>query len=281
MRASFRKVIFLILLFSFLFISACSSDSDDSSDSSSGGQVSQGGACGAFNFSREKIANGEVCSVSQNQASPLVRLLINTSRGTGVCTGAVVDNDKILTAAHCLEGTVIGVSVQISSRTIPASRYVIPQTYRDEQIGGGIVGFDDIGIVFTSEPIGISPMAILVSESPRVGEEAFIGGYGETEPGSLDARPRAGKAIITNVNANHITIRFEGNQAHPCRGDSGGPLVVDRNGRKVITGVVAQSAPEVSPDVICRPGDITLYTNVRAQTVLNFLGRFAPDAPAL
>ncbi len=269
----------LVLLYLVFSVFACSSDSDKDGDSSSG-NVSQQNACAAFNFAREKIANGEVCTVA-SENSPLVRLLINSLRGTSICSGAIIDNDKVLTAAHCVEGTILGITIQTTAGNVSASRYVFPSTYRDEVVGGGVVGFDDIAIVFSAEAMGISPMPILISESPRVGEEASVGGFGETSPGSLDARPRAGNVIVAGVDQNHITVRFEGNQSHPCQGDSGGPLVVGRSGSRVVTGVVSQSAPGVRPDQICRPGDITLYTNVRAQTVLDFLGRYAPDAPAL
>jgi secreted trypsin-like serine protease len=271
----------LLLLFYCCFtIIACSSDRDDNGEDSSGTDVSMENACSAFSFARGKIANGQVCTPS-SQNSPLVRLVISSLGGTGVCTGVVIDNDKVLTAAHCVENDIFGISVQTTAGNFSASRFAFPSTYRDEVVSGGSLGFDDIAVVFTSESMGILPMPILVSESPSIGEEAFIGGFGETAPGALDARPRAGRAIVANVNQDHITIRFEGNQAHPCQGDSGGPLVVERAGSRVVTGVVAQSAPGVRIDQICRPGDITLYTNVRAPGVISFLGVHAPDAPAL
>jgi hypothetical protein len=266
----------LVLMMLVSLFGACSSSSDDNDSNTN---VPSLNACGAFNFSRTKIANGEVCSVSG--PSPLTRLVINSLEGQGVCTGVVIDNDKVLTAAHCVEGTVLGLSIETTSGPVPASRFVFPGSYRFEQTSQGPLGFDDIAIVFASRDMGIQPMPILVTQSPAVGEGAFVGGFGENSPGSLDQLPRAGNVIVTNVTTEHITIRFEGNQAHPCQGDSGGPLVVDRDGVKFITGVVSQSAPSVPEDRICRPGDITLYTNVRAPSVLGFLGTNAPNAPAL
>lgn len=266
----------LILLILISLLGACSSSSDNKDSNTN---VVSANACGAFNFSRTKIANGEVCSVSG--PSPLTRLLVNTLQGQGVCTGVIIDNDKVLTAAHCFEGTVLSVSIETTSGPVPASRFVFPNSYRFEQTNQGPLGFDDVAIVFASRDMGIQPMPILVTQSPGVGEAAFVGGFGENAPGSLDQLPRAGNVIVTDVSTDHITIRFEGNQAHPCQGDSGGPLVIDRDGVKFITGVVSQSAPGVPADRICRPGDITIYANVRAPSILGFLSTNAPNAPAL
>jgi hypothetical protein len=267
------------LLVSIVLVSllgACSSSSDDNDSNSN---VPSLNACNAFNFSRTKIANGEVCSVSGS--SPLTRLVVNTLQGQGVCTGVIIDNDKVLTAAHCVEGTVLSLSIETTSGPVPASRFVIPSSYRFEQTSQGPISFDDVAIIFASRDMGINPMPILATQSPMVGEAAFVGGFGENSPGSLDQLPRAGNVVVTDVTTDHITIRFEGNQAHPCRGDSGGPLVIDRDGVKFVTGVVSQSAPGVPEDRICRPGDITLYANVRAPSILGFLGTNAPNAPAL
>ncbi|HMO18522.1 MAG TPA: trypsin-like serine protease [Oligoflexia bacterium] len=273
--AKFQNFLVLFLVFlSFFLVSACSSDDDDSGSGSNNPGFSAG-ACSAFNFSRSKIVNGLTCSRSGNP-SPLVRLEIRSLQGQGVCTGMVIDNDKILTAAHCLEGTILSVNVETDVGVRTGARFAVPSTYRTNP-----VSIDDVAIVFTNESIGIQPRPILVSQSPSVGETGFIGGFGENARGQLDSTPRAGKAIVTNVTSNHVTVRFEGDQAHPCFGDSGGPLVVERGGVRPIVGVVSQSDPSVRPDTFCRPGDITLYTNMRAPSVLSFLAQFAPNAGAL
>jgi len=274
-----RLILSVFLSTTLFFLAACSSSDDDDSGSDNGSDLSAN-ACSAFNFSRSKIANGQTCSSSGNP-SPLVRLAIRALEGQGVCTGTVIDNDKILTAAHCLEGTILSIDVETDIGVRNGVSYVVPSTYRGEFSSFGEVAIDDIGIVFTSEAIGIAPSPILVSQSPAIGENAFIGGFGENKPGSLDATPRAGNVVIASVTPNHVFVRFEGDQAHPCRGDSGGPLVVTRSGANAIVGVVSQSDPSVDPDTICRRGDITLYTNVRSPSVLSFLAEFAPNAGAL
>jgi len=267
----------LILLSSI----ACSSDSDEGEDSNPVLPPSLTSSCGAFNFNR-KIANGEECRVGSTD-SPLVRLLISGLSGEGVCTGTVIDNNIILTAAHCLEGVILNITVETTAGNKAVENYAVPQTYRDVPSGNTTVAFDDVALIFTREAIGIQPMPLLITKSPAIGVSGFIGGYGETAPGSLDATPRAGRANVTSVTNDHVEVRFEGNQAHPCRGDSGGPLVVSEGilSTKAIVGVVSQSDPSVPEERICRPGDITLYTNLRSPSVLAFLGRFAPNAGAL
>ena len=271
----------LLILSIIVFLVSCSSDDDNGSESNQDSSTSSSReACNVFNFARQKIANGQVCTQS-GQNSPLVRLGIDSLQGSGVCTGAIIDNDKVVTAAHCLEGTILGVTIETTAGNKSGSRYIIPRTYRDENTSQGPVSFDDIAIVISSEPFGISPMPFLITQNPQIGETSFVGGYGENAPGVLDRLPRAGNAIIIDVNPNHVTIDFESDQAHPCRGDSGGPLVVKRGDVGAIVGVVSQSAPTVPFDLICRPGDRTLYTHVRGESVLRFLSDHAPDSGAL
>lgn len=254
-------------------LAACSSSSDDSDTDSGSGSLD---ACEAFNFARTKIASGEVCSVG-SQESPLVRLSISSFDGDGVCTGAVIDSTTILTAAHCFGPNVVSVTVETTNGNFTTSTFFVPSAYDDS----GDVAFNDVAIVRTNTPIGITPMPLLVSSDPTIGETAYIAGFGENSPGSIDDLPRAGDAVIASVTNQHIVIRYQGNQSHPCQGDSGGPLVVLRGNNRAIVGVVSQSDPSVDTDNICRPGDITLYTNLRTPPVLSFLNTVAPNAGAL
>ena len=264
------KIFSIVLCLSMLI--GCSSEQEDS-DSGSNGNLS---ACEAFNFARRKIASGEVCSLG-SQESPLVRLLINSFSGNGVCTGAVIDSNTILTAAHCLDGNVFSIIVETTNGNFTTSNFFIPNAYNDS----GDVAFNDVALVKTNTPIGINPYPLLITSDVIIGETAYIAGFGENKPGSIDDSPRAGDAVIAGVTSQHIVIRYQGDQSHPCQGDSGGPLVVVRGSFKAIAGVVSQSDPSVDSDNICRPGDITLYTNMRSSAVLSFLNSLAPNAGAI
>ncbi len=274
-----KSINLFLILITALGIISCTSSSDDKSDGGSSSDPTPSlslDSCQAFSFARTKIANGEVCSVG-NQNSPLVRLSIEGLGFTGVCTGTVIDRNTVLTAAHCLQGDIISVVVESTAGSFLSRNFFVPSSYDDS----GDVGIDDIGIVKTSIDIPINPLPLLLSSDPIIGESAYIGGFGERSPGSIDSSPRAGEVIVAGLTSNSVIVRFQGDQAHPCEGDSGGPLVVDRNGQRAIVGVVSQSDPSVRLDNICRPGDITLYTSLTKSSVLSFINQLAPNAGAL
>ena len=263
----------LVIGFVPILVSCSSSDKDKKDESPS--TLSQD-PCQAFSFARTKIANGETCSVGSGE-SPLVRLILNSFDGAAVCTGTVIDSHTVLTAGHCFEGGVLSVDIETTAGTFTTSNYQVAPTYN----GSGDIGTDDVAVVKTNESIPIAPVSLLLSENPTVGEEGFIGGYGEFAPGSIDSNPRAGKVVVAGLTDFEVVVRFQGEQSHPCQGDSGGPLIVVRNGQKAIVGVVSQSDPSVNVDNICQKGDITLYTGLRAPNVLNFIRAQAPNAGAL
>lgn len=255
-------------------VAACSSGSDKKSDTSTPDTSLD--ACQAFSFARTKIAQGEVCSVGSTN-SPLVRLSINSLSESGVCTGAVIDSNTILTAAHCIQGNVVSIDIETTAGTFTSQNFYYPQTYDDS----GEIGLNDIAIVKVNANIPITPLPLLLSADPTVGEVGYIAGFGETSPGAIDDSPRAGEVVVAGVTSRSVVVKFQGDQSHPCQGDSGGPLVVIRGGKQVIAGVVSQSDPSVSESNICKPGDITLYTSLRYPDVLSFIQSLAPNASAL
>jgi hypothetical protein len=264
-----------IVLLSTLLLNACSSSEDDKNNSNNNNNDNSSlDACSVFDLARTKISNGEVCSFGSAK-SPLVKIIVSSLEGTGLCTGSIISGNVVLTAAHCLENSVLNISVETSNGTFTAASYELAPGYF--QGAGAIPPSRDAAIITLTQSTGITPIDVLVSGSPRVGEDAFIGGFGAVDQDNDGgAIPRAGEAVIADVTSNHVVIRFQGDQAHPCFGDSGGPLVVERGGAPAVVGVVSASSPSVDPETICEPGDETLYTSVKDPTVEAFIRRLAP-----
>lgn len=281
MRTSATRFLFLAL--TCLFVSACGGGGGDSSDGGGGSGDFSRNACDTIGLARDKVANGAVCSAGENPLqSSMVRLRIASISGSeALCSGVVVDPFTVLTAAHCLARSPLTINIDTTGGTFRASAVALASDFSVQPspfFSDRDVFFNDIAIVFTEQALPVATSPILLSRAPIVGEEAVIAGFGEFNQGALDGVIRAGNVTVTNVTPNHIFISFQNDEAHPCSGDSGSPIFVFAGGVPAIAGIVSQSDPQVPSDLICRPGDITLYTNVQSNSSLNFLATFAPNA---
>lgn len=236
-------------------------------------------ACSAIGL---KVANGVACVPGDNPSeSSFVRLDIDGFFGNRTCTGVALDQTTVLTAGHCFEDDYFQIGVATYNGTVTASFAVLHPGFDSSGFESGGVIANDFALVITEQPMNINVSPILVSRAPIVGEEAVVAGFGLTSPNSSAGEMHAGNAIITDVTAQHVMIKFEGNQAHPCGGDSGSPLLVSAGGTFAIVGTVSQSDPSVPNSAICRPGDFTLYGNTQDASVLGFIESFAPGAVKL
>jgi secreted trypsin-like serine protease len=240
-------------------------------------------ACSVVGYQKSlKVANGEVCSAdSSGDTSSIVEVQITDAAGDQyTCTGTVISPTAVLTAAHCFELNVVLVEVVSTvrgSRQLQyAQSYRIHPDFRSTDAG---YYFNDVAVIVMNRPLSAPATPILLSREASQGEDAAVAGYGQVQDGvPTDGVLRAGRALIRDVTSDHIFISFTANESHPCRGDSGGALLVQEQGGPAIVGVVSQSDPSVSQEVICSLGDETLYTNIYNSTVSSFVLSVVPDA---
>lgn len=96
----FKSNLTTFFIFSLLTFNSCGGGGGSSSSDI---QDPAGGACNNIN----KITGGEVCDPF---FSPVVAVVGVNSRGTGIsiCSGTIITNSKILTAAHCFTSSAAG-----------------------------------------------------------------------------------------------------------------------------------------------------------------------------
>ena len=186
---------------------------------------------------------------------------------TVLCSGVAVGPSEVLTAGHCFRnGIFTTIVVRDDGSIVPAASVLLHPEYTEADSQGAI--FNDVAIVTTSTPHGLPTLPLLAPTSgqPESGDSVAVFGYGRDETGTIGAL-RMGVLPLDAVTPNHLITVYRGEGGNPCLGDSGGPAIwFDALGAPAIVGVVSTGSA-----TDCGAGDVTLYTNVQSDSVLNFL----------
>lgn len=222
-------------------------------------------ACGTIGLtSSPAIFNGAECPPA-NVSVVLLNMRDRTGFGVGACSGTVISERAILTAAHCLDDEVQLVRVFLGSGLeIAAESFAMHPAYRG-------AGPADVGVVMMREPIGRRPMPLLLSREARIGETAVIAGWGRNQ-NDVPATLRAGATTITAAGSALLETVFAANVSSICSGDSGGPILLNEGGAWAIGGVSSATS-----DNICNTGT-NFYVALRDAAVSSFVLDMVPDA---
>jgi V8-like Glu-specific endopeptidase len=218
-----------------------------------------------------RIINGEICGKDE---SPIVQLAITLSNGqSGSCTGTVISDTRVVTAAHCLATNLQGlprvtrVVILTGLRQIEANQYEFHPNWSPQN---NPLELNDIAIVATSSSIGTSIVPVLRSNNLQTGETALIAGYGLTEslvPEGL----RAGFITLNSISSVSIIASWNGNVSgsNSCNGDSGGPLLVKRGDVWYLAGITSNG--NATQCGVTEGSDVSRWTNITNSSNLSFI----------
>lgn len=229
------------------------------------------------------IVNGEVVKQTDPDATRSVLLIWEDKKGEQhLCSSSLIDNQTLLTAAHCVNEAVkmqavfytdvsCGSGYKRTLHAINVDKMIFHPEYKTDITNLSVLDENvDLGLVHLSRPAPANFPIFKISKAPEtLDSELFLYGFGITgtfQKDSLLLRKATVKRKFDDGEPNSYFINnglIFGQKDGPglCSGDSGGAVLMDDNGELVIASVNS----EVFTDADDTTGDLC---NNGARTVV-------------
>lgn len=180
-----------------------------------------------------------------------------------LCTGSLVSNDLVITAAHCIEGDPKQIVILFGDEVLTSKFLIFTDVSSSAVIRKAVdakanpafdinhmkpTGMSDVGIIrFTGGiPAGYKPATLLVNYDKYVqnGSPAVMSGYGISSrfgnSGSGTLRKVTLEVEDAHLSPNETLIKADTDKGI-CSGDSGGPAYLESNGKLALWGITSRA----------------------------------------
>jgi secreted trypsin-like serine protease len=210
-------------------------------------------------FHPARIAGGQ--PATQGQFPYAVYVQITKSDGVYQCTGGLISESAVLTAAHCVTGTSDATSISvvygnINDTNVPAINLNYVSHYTYHPVYSATTSNNDVAVLHLYSPAttsnNVQPLT-LSSTPPTVGQSYTAAGWGLIPSGTAsDTLLYTTLSIVSDDNcatqesqggfpyfpATQFCMNG-GSPADTCEGDSGGPITQNVNGQWISYGLVS------------------------------------------
>ncbi len=154
------------------------------------------------------------------------------------CTGTIVAADRVMTAAHCLEGGDTPSHIMIGDTLGSGHMVAVRDGWMHPDYDFNAEFAADIAVLLLDEDVSAVVIPIDRTPAAQLVNTSFIyAGYGDTQGTGGDGKRKAANAHVTELEGDVLVAETDNGGA--CFGDSGGPLYRNVDGQLHVMGVVS------------------------------------------
>ncbi len=191
--------------------------------------------------SNSKIINGRFVTADDDFSKHIVGIYKN---GATMCTGVLVAEGIVLTAAHCIDEARKGkISFGFQNNKLqflPITEFIQHPQYDESIVGIVDHAANDVMVVKFKGvlPLGYATAAISDANLVQDGNDVMVTGYGRDEDDLYDVLKVTNVKVVEAVD---YEFRTDEKKTGSCDGDSGGPVFYkNADGQNILVGLVSR-----------------------------------------